>query len=260
MPRFAANLSMMFCEVPFLDRFAEAAAAGFKGVEYLFPYDFSTNDLISCLRDYSLQQVLFNMPAGDWQAGDRGLASIPGRELEFSANLDAMLSYANILGCQRVHMMAGIPPQDISYQQARDTYIRNLQLAARACRSDGITVLIEPINLRDMPGYFLHHQDQALELIEQAGEANIALQMDLYHCQITEGNLAKRIYENIEKIAHMQIAGVPERQEPDCGEVNYPYLFQLIDDLGYNGWVGCEYHPAVQTQAGLGWASAYGIG
>lgn len=260
MPKFAANLSMLFNEVPFLERFAQASQAGFKGVEYLFPYDFEAHELAALLKQHDLEQVLFNMPPGNWEAGERGLASLPGREQEFENALVTSIEYANILGCKKIHMMAGIPLKGTSAQKAEETYIENLQLAARACQPHGITVLIEPINLRDMPGYFLHHQGQAVNLLARAGEPNTALQMDLYHCQISEGDLAKRLQDHFEHIGHFQVAGVPERHEPDCGEINYPYLFELIDSLGYSGWIGCEYRPAKDTQAGLVWAAAYAIG
>ena len=260
MPRFAANLSMMFNEVSFLGRFSEAAQAGFKGVEYLFPYDYSPLELASRLREHGLTQILFNMPPGDWDAGERGLASLPGRESEFDDGLEKMVEYAQALECRQVHMMAGIPPEGTTPLKARDTYVRNLRSAAKACRANGITVLIEPINLRDMPGYYLHHQDQALMLLDEAGEPNTALQMDLYHCQITEGDLAQRICDNFKHIGHFQVAGVPERHEPDHGEINYQYLFNVIDSLGFDGWIGCEYHPAAQTHAGLDWAAKYAIG
>ena len=260
MPRFAANLSMLFNELPFLQRFSKAAAAGFKGVEYLFPYEFSKDVLASYLNKNELEQVLFNMPPGDWDAGERGLACIPGREAEFNDGLEAALEYANALGCHRLHMMAGIVPENTQPQNAQETYIRNLSAAASACRAHNITVLIEPINLRDMPGYFLHHQAQAVNLIQLVGEANIALQMDIYHCQMSQGDLSRHLHDNFEHIGHFQIAGVPGRHEPDNGEIHYPYLFDAIDALGYTGWIGCEYRPATQASDGLAWAAKYGIG
>jgi len=260
MPRFAANLTMMYTEVPFLDRFAAAAIAGFKGVEFLFPYDFPSDVMAEQLHRCGLQQVLFNTPAGNWQAGERGLACLPGREAEFEDNLETVLSYAKALKCKQIHMLAGVPPRECPPHRAKDTFIGNLRKAARICRSHGITVLIEPINHGDMPGYFLHHQAQAIELLELAGEVNIALQMDIYHCQITEGCPSKLIRENFSHIGHFQIAGVPGRHEPDVGVIDYPALFDIIDDLNYDGWIGCEYHPVAQTEAGLAWASPYAIG
>lgn len=260
MPRFAANLSMMFNEVAFVERFAEAAKVGFKGVECLFPYAFSADAIAERLDRYNLQQVLFNMPPGDWRSGERGLASLPGREAEFEDNLEHVLLYARATGCKQVHMMAGIPPSDCSQQLAEDTFVRNLSVAARKLREYGITVMIEPINSGDVPGYFLHHQDQAIDLLKRADEPNTALQMDLYHCHLTEGNLATHIRDNISHIGHFQIAGAPGRHEPDIGEINYPALFDIIDSLNYSGWVSCEYRPTAQTQAGLGWAAPFDIG
>jgi hydroxypyruvate isomerase len=257
MPRLAANLAMMFNEVSFMDRFARAATSEFKAVEILFPYEWSPDELASQLDKNNLQLALFNMPPGNEQAGEKGLASLPGREGEFENGLEAVLNYANALDCRQVHMMAGIPGENISPQLAGDTFVNNLKKAARVCHDNNIKVLIEPINLYDMPGYFLNTQSQAIDLIARADEPNIALQMDFYHCQITEGNLTRHLRDNIKQIAHIQIAGPPDRHEPDTGEINYPYLFNLIDDLGYQGWIGCEYRPAGNTEAGLGWAAPY---
>jgi len=259
MPKLAANLSMLFNEVPFLERFAAAARAGFTGVEFLFPYHHAPEDLAAALRVNGLAQALFNLPPGDWEAGERGLAALPGREAEFQAGLERALPYAQALGCRRVHMMAGIPPEGADRMACRDAYVANLRVAAAFFAPHGVAVLAEPINSRDMPGYFLNHQGQAVALIEAAGAANSGLQMDFYHCQIVDGDLASHLRANFAHIRHIQIAGVPERHEPDRGEVNYPYLFDLMDELGYDGWVGCEYRPAGDTLAGLGWARAYGI-
>ncbi len=259
MPKLAANLSMLFTEVPFLERFAAAARAGFTGVEFLFPYGHAPEDLAEALRANGLEQALFNLPPGDWQAGERGLAALPGRETEFQAGLDRALPYAQALGCRRVHMMAGIPPEGADRLTCRDVYVSNLRAAAAFFAPHGVSVLAEPINSRDVPGYFLNHQSQAVALLEAAGAANTGLQMDFYHCQIVDGDLASHLRANFTQIRHVQIAGVPERHEPDSGEVNYPYLFDLLDELGYDGWVGCEYRPAGDTLAGLGWARAYGI-
>ena len=259
MPKLAANLSMMFNENPFLERFAAAARAGFKGVEFLFPYDYAPEDLAGALRDNGLEQALFNLPPGDWEGGERGLAALPGREAEFQAGLARALPYAQALGCRRVHMMAGIPPEGTSRLTCRDAYVANLRAAAAFFAPHGVSVLAEPINARDIPGYFLNYQGQAVALLEAAGAANTGLQMDFYHCQIVDGDLAVHLRANFARIRHIQIAGVPERHEPDRGEVNYPYLLDLMDELGYEGWVGCEYRPADDTLAGLGWARAYGI-
>jgi hydroxypyruvate isomerase len=259
MPKLAANLSMMFNEMPFLERFAAAARAGFNGVEFLFPYDHAPEDLAEALRGNGLEQALFNLPAGDWAAGERGLAALPGREAEFQAGLDRALPYAQALGCRRVHMMAGIPPEGADRLACRDAYVANLRAAAAFFAPHGVSVLAEPINSRDIPGYFLNSQGQAVALLETAGAANTGLQMDFYHCQIVDGDLATHLRAHFTTIRHIQVAGVPERHEPDRGEVNFPYLFDLIDELGYGGWVGCEYRPAGDTLAGLGWSRAYGI-
>jgi hydroxypyruvate isomerase len=258
-PKLAANLSMLFNEVPFLERFAAAARAGFTGVEFLFPYDHKAEDLAQALRDNGLEQALFNLPPGDWQAGERGLAALAGREADFQAGLERALPYAQALNCRRVHMMAGIPPEGVDRLACRKAYVASLRAAAAFFAPHGVAVLVEPINNRDMPGYFLNHQGQAVALIEAAGAANAGLQMDFYHCQIVDGDLANHLRANFAHIRHIQIAGVPERHEPDRGEVNYLYLFDLLDELGYDGWVGCEYRPAGDTRAGLGWARAYGI-
>lgn len=257
MPKLAANLTMMFSEVPFLDRFERAAGAGFKAVEFQFPYDHSPNDIAARLKDNNLQLVLFNMPPGDWDSGDRGMASIPGREAEFMTAVDNSLQYAKAMGCHQIHMMAGIPPVGVSDALASDTYLRNLEIAAATCRSEGVNVLIEPLNQTDMPGYFLNRQQQAIDLIASVEEANVGLQMDLYHCLMTEGNPARLLRDNFSHISHIQIAGVPGRHEPDVGEMKYTDLIALIDELGYGGFIGCEYFPAGETTAGLGWASSY---
>ena len=263
MPRFAANLSMLYNEHALLDRFAAAAADGFKAVEYLFPYAFAADDLAARLRDNGLQQVLFNGPPGDWERGERGLACLPGREDEFKRGIEQALSYAAALRCPRLHVMAGLAPEGSERATLRAAYLTNLAWAAAQAAPLGIDVLIEPINARDIPRYFLNRQDQAHEAIADIGVANLKVQMDLYHCQIVEGDLAKKIEKYVPggAVGHLQIAGVPERHEPDLGEVNYPYLFELIDRLGYGGWIGCEYRPRLATpggtSAGLGWFQPY---
>ena len=258
MPRFAANLSMMYPELEFTERFAASARDGFKAVEFLFPYDFPAAALRRCLDDNGLQQVLFNTVPGDFAAGDRGLACLPGRQAEFLAGVDRAIDYAGELGCPRVHAMAGLAPAGSERALLRDTYLANLAEAARRCRTAGLDLLIEPINLRDIPGYFLNTQAEAHQVVKEVGAANLKVQMDLYHCQIVEGDLAMRIRAWLAGVGHIQIAGVPQRHEPDVGEVNYPYLFALLDELGYQGWIGCEYRPAGgskqgTTSAGLGW-------
>lgn len=260
MPRFAANLSMMFGEVPFLERFAAAAAAGFGGVEYLFPYDHPVEVLAERLAATGLRQILFNMPPGDWAAGERGLACLPGRQADFEAGIERALIYAEALDCRLLHAMAGIPPAGADMAACQAVYVRNLRAAAAEAARHGVTVLVEPINRRDMPGYFLSSQDHARETLAAVAADNLAIQLDLYHCQITGGDLATTIRSQLPLTRHVQIAGVPDRHEPDQGEVNYPYLFDLLDTLGYAGWIGCEYRPRAGTRDGLGWARAYGIG
>ncbi len=252
MPRFAANLSMLYPELDFMDRFEAAAKDGFQGVEYLFPYAWQADDIAAHLKANKLQQVLFNAPPGDWDAGERGLACIAGREAEFLAGIERALEYARQLACPRIHVMAGIVP---AAGKAHATYVANLRAAAALAAPRGVTLMIEPINGRDMPGYFLQRQDQAHALLDEIGAANVQVQMDLYHCQIAEGDLATKLRQYLPtgRVGHLQIAGVPGRHEPDVGEIHYPYLFALLDALGYAGWVGCEYLPAGATSAGLGW-------
>jgi 2-dehydrotetronate isomerase len=259
MPQFAANLSMLYQEYAFLDRFEAAAQDGFRAVEFLFPYAFAKEDIAARLHTHGLEQVLFNAPPGDWDAGERGIASLPGRESEFRAGMVQALEYAAALDCPRIHAMAGLIPDGATAQALYPTYIGNLRWAAREAAKTGREVLIEPINPRDMPGYYLNRQDMAHQVVADVGEPNLKVQMDLYHCQIVEGDLAMKLrkYLSTGKVAHLQIAGVPQRHEPDVGEVNYSYLFALLDELGYRGWVGCEYRPADThaggTSAGLGW-------
>jgi hydroxypyruvate isomerase len=257
MPRFAANLSLMFNEVPFPERFARAAAAGFKAVEFMFPYDHAPSEVASWLKHAGLENVLFNMPPGDWAAGDRGLAAVPGREAEFRAGLAKALDYAEALGTPRLHAMAGPVPTGVDPAAWQRTYVDNLRHAAQALARRGLTLVIEPINHRDVPGYFLNTHAQAVAVLDSVGEANLMIQMDFYHAQITEGDLAVTLKRNLARIGHVQIAGVPDRDEPDQGEVNYPYLFKLLDTLGYAGWIGCEYRPRAGTEAGLGWLEGW---
>jgi 2-dehydrotetronate isomerase len=269
MPKFAANLSMLYPEFPFLDRFKAAATDGFKAVEFLFPDAFDANEIASQLKANDLQQVLFNAPPGGvdaasidraWANGDKGTACIPGREAEFREGFALALRYADALSCPRVHVMAGLLPANVSLETAQITYVSNLRWAANEAANAGIDVLIEPINTRDIPRFFLNRQDDAHALIEAIGASNLKVQMDLYHCQIVEGDVAMKIrkYLPTGRVGHFQIAGVPERHEPNVGEVNYPYLFDVIDQLGYDGWIGCEYRPQRGsepggTSAGLAW-------
>ena len=279
MPRFAANLSMMYPDLPFLDRFEAAAKDGFTAVEYLFPYAFAKEELVERLQANNLQQVLFNAPPGGtdaasidraWNGGDKGITCIPGREDEFRAGVALALDYAQALGCPRIHLMAGLLPAGVSREAAQRTYVANLRWAAAEAARYGRDVLIEPINTRDIPGFFLNRQDQAHALVAEVGASNIKVQMDLYHCQIVEGDVAIKIRQYLPtgRVGHFQIAGVPERHEPDIGEVNYPYLFGVIDEVaaqcGWDGWIGCEYKPKRGgqlggTSAGLGWFGAYRV-
>lgn len=253
MPRFAANLSMLYPQHEFLDRFAAAAADGFEAVEFLFPYDYSANELKQRLSDNGLVQALFNAPPGDWAAGERGIATLPGREDEFRSGFDRALEYAAVLGNTRVHVMAGLLTAESDRARHHGVYLQNLAYAADQAGKAGITVLLEPINTRDMPGFFLNRQDQAQAICKEAGATNLKVQFDCYHCQIVEGDLATTLRRDFDRIGHIQIAGVPDRHEPDQGEVNYPYLFELMDHLGYDGWVGCEYRPKGDTSTGLQW-------
>jgi hydroxypyruvate isomerase len=253
MPRFAANLSMMFTDVPFLERFGRAAAAGFEGVEFLFPYEHPAEAIAAELDRHGLTQALFNLPPGDFAKGERGIACLPGREAEFREGVETALRYAAATRCRALHCMAGLLPEGADRTRHEAVYVENLRHAARRCAEAGITLVIEPINTRDIPGYFLNYQHQARRIVERVGEPNLKLQLDLYHCQIMEGDLARHIREFADITAHVQIAGVPERHEPDLGEVNYPYLFAVLDELGYGGWVGCEYRPKGRTEDGLGW-------
>lgn len=262
MIRLAANLSMLFTEHDFLDRFAAAADAGFRGVEYLFPYAHAPETLRAALDENGLEQVLFNLPPGDWEAGERGIASLPGREAEFRESVVEALRYAEHLDCPRVHAMAGLLPEDADAEVRAahyTTYIDNLRFAAREATKAGREVLIEPINTRDMPGYFLSRQGQAEAVFEAVGADNLRLQFDLYHCQIMEGDLIRHLERQFARIGHVQVAGVPGRHEPDVGEVHYPAIFEHLAALGYDGWVGCEYRPAGATRAGLGWGRDYGL-
>ncbi|MEA3121481.1 MAG: 2-dehydrotetronate isomerase [Paraburkholderia sp.] len=256
MPRFAANLTMMYTEHPFIERFAAAARDGFRAVEFLFPYECAASELKARLDSHGLAQVLFNAPPGDWAGGERGIAALPGREEEFKRGIDTALEYAAVLGNRKVHVMAGMIANG-DRERHRDVYLRNIAHAAQAARTAGITILIEPINTRDMPGYFLNRQDDAHAICRELGASNVQVQFDCYHCQIVEGDLATKLKRDIAGIGHIQVAGVPERHEPDVGEVNYPYLFELIDALGYDGWIGCEYRPRAGTSAGLGWFAPY---
>lgn len=253
MPRFAANISLMYPEHPFVERFAAAAADGFAAVEFLFPYEYPAADLRARLDDHGLALALFNAPPGDWTAGERGMAGIPGREAEFRDSIARALDYAGTLGNDKLHVMAGLVPADADPARHRAVYLENLAYAARTAAPQGVTILIEPLNPRDMPGYLLRRQDEAQAIRNEVGADNLKVQFDCYHCQIVEGDVATKLRRDIDGIGHIQIAGVPGRHEPDVGELHYPYLFDVMDELGYAGWVGCEYRPRAGTSAGLEW-------
>jgi len=253
MPKFCANITMLFNELLFLERFAAAAQAGFKGVEYLFPYDYDKNALAEALQKNGLTQVLHNLPAGDWSKGERGIACHPKRKNEFQDGVGRAIEYATALGCKQVNCLAGIRPPHVDPNEARETFITNLQFAAPKFADVGIKLLIEPINTRDIPGFFLNYSKQALDIIKAVGSNNLFLQYDIYHMQIMEGDLARGIESNLALIPHMQLADNPGRNEPGTGEINFPFLFRHIDKIGYQGWIGCEYKPATTTTAGLGW-------
>ena len=256
MPKFAANLSFLFTDAAFSERFRRAAAAGFKGVEYLFPYEFPADEVAAWLQAAGLEQVLFNLPPGDWAAGERGLACLPQREDEFAASIELALQYAVALDCKRLHCMAGLRPAGVSDDELTETYVANLRLAAGRLATIGATLMIEPINSRiDMPGYWLDDIGKGFRLLEAVDRNNVKLQYDIYHAQIIAGDLARTLEANIGRIGHIQIADNPGRHEPGSGEINYPFLFDLLDRLGYDGWVGCEYKPLTTTEAGLGWLS-----
>ncbi len=265
MPQFAANLSMMYPDMDFLDRFEAAAKDGFKAVEYLFPYAYAAEKLAARLKGNGLQQVLFNMPPGGidpasisqaWEQGVRGTACIPGREAEYQAGVKLAMHYAEVLNCPRIHSMAGLLPSGVTRAQAQDTLVANLKWACQTVKAQGLDVLLEPINPRGIPGFFVNRQDHAHEILAQVGEPNLKVQMDLFHCQIVEGDVTTKVerYLPTGNVGHFQIADVPLRHEPGTGELNWPYLFDLIDrvsaECGWQGWVGCEYVPADVTQGG----------
>jgi hydroxypyruvate isomerase len=257
MPKFAANLTMLFNELEFLARFEAAAKAGFRGVEYLFPYPFPKERLAEELSRHQLVQVLHNLPAGDWAAGERGIAVDPSRVGEFQEGVGKAIEYATALGCKQVNCLAGITPKDVTAEQAQKTFIDNLKFAAPKLAAANIKLLIEPINTRDIPGFFLSGSKQALAIMDEVGSPNLLLQYDIYHMQIMEGDLAPTIQRNLARIAHLQLADNPGRNEPGTGEINYPFLFQFLDNLGYDGWIGCEYKPKTTTLEGLGWIKAF---
>ena len=262
MPRLSANLSYLFSERPFLERFGAAAACGFRAVEHQFPYtEASESAIAQRVREHDLEVVVFNVPQGG--EGERGLGGLPGREAEFQEAVDLALSYCRTAGCPRLHAMWGVPPEATSYEESRATFVANLRNAAPRAAEAGVTLLVEALNPRDNPGYPLNRQADAHALVAEVGAANVKVQFDLYHCQLVEGGVAEKLKAYLGtpdcNVGHIQIAGPPDRLEPDAGELNYAWLLPLIDELGYEGWVGCEYRPAAGTEAGLGWALPWGI-
>lgn len=256
MPRFSANLSFLFGEVPFLERFEAAARAGFRAVEFTFPYEWQAQDVAARAKRHGLDVVLFNAPPGDYASGERGLASLPGREHEFAASITTGLRYARELACRRMHVMAGTLPADADAaerERRRRLYVRQLRFACEEAAAQGVTITIEPLNPRDMPGYFISTQAEAHEIREAVGAPNLKVQFDLYHAQIVEGDLTGKLRRYLPHVGHVQIAGVPGRHEPDVGEINYRWIFRVLDELHYDGYVGCEYRPVAGTLEGLGW-------
>jgi hydroxypyruvate isomerase len=257
MPKFAANLSMLFTEVDFLDRFSAAARAGFKGVEYLFPYDFEKEALVERLGSNGLTQVLHNLPAGDWAAGERGIACLPDRIGEFQDGVGKAVDYATALGCTQINCLAGKAPEAVDDDRVRGILVDNLKFAAEKLGEAGIKLLVEAINTYDIPGFYVNRTDQALGILDAVGSDNAYYQYDIYHMQRMEGELTNTIQQNLSRIAHLQLADNPGRHEPGTGEINYDHLFRFVDEIGYAGWIGCEYVPAGTTEEGLGWIASY---
>ena len=257
MPRFCANLGFLFCEEEFLARFELAARNGFRAVEFPFPYDYDKDDLAARARAAGLEVALFNLHAGDWANGERGIACMPARISEFRDSVARTIEYAKTLGCTRVNCLSGIAPPRVPAEKLRETFLSNVRFAAGELGREGITLMIEPINTRTIPGFYLRNSGQALALMDEAGAANVKLQYDVFHMQIMEGDLVRTIEAHIDRIGHIQIADVPDRHEPGTGEINYPFLFAQIDRAGYQGWIGCEYAPVGRTEDGLGWLRPY---
>ena len=256
MPQFAANLTMLFNESPFMERFEKAAQSGFQAVEFLFPYAFSAQDIKQKLEENKLQLVLHNLPAGDWDAGERGIACLPDRVAEFQAGVSKAIEYAKVLGVKQLNCLAGKIPAGADLDLLRKTFVSNLRYASAELKKANIKLLIEPINTFDIPGFYLSKTQQAVEIINEVDSDNLFIQYDIYHAQRMEGELANTMENNLSKIGHIQLADNPGRNEPGTGEINYGYLFKFIDRIGYQGWIGCEYKPATNTQAGLGWIQA----
>jgi hydroxypyruvate isomerase len=257
MPKFAANLTMLYNEVDFIDRFDAAAGDGFKGVEYLFPYAYPKEKLAEALQRNGLTQVLHNLPAGDWAAGERGIACLPDRVGEFQDGVGRTIEYAQALGCKQVNCLIGLTPDGVAADKVRRTVVDNLKFAAGKLKQAGIRLLTEPINTRDIPRFYLCGTQQAIDIMDEVGSDNLWLQYDIYHMQIMEGDLAPTIERNFKRIAHFQLADNPGRHEPGTGEINYPFLYGFIDGLGYDGWIGAEYKPKAKTADGIGWVKPY---
>ena len=257
MPRFAANLTMLFNEVSFLERFALAKSSGFNAVEFLFPYSFDVEAIKSALDQYSLKLVLHNLPAGDWDAGERGIACLPDRVTEFRSGVTKAIEYATILGVPQLNCLAGKAPIGSNPKVLHDTFVANLQYAASELKKVGLKLLIEPINTFDIPGFYLSRTEQGIAILDAVGADNAFLQYDIYHAQRMEGELANTIQKNLSRIAHIQLADNPGRNEPGTGEIHYDYLFKFLDRIGYTGHIGCEYKPLKSTLAGLGWMDSY---
>lgn len=257
MPKLCANLTMLFTEVAFPDRFAKAAAAGFKGVEFLFPYDFPAAQLAGLLQQHGLTLVLHNLPAGDFAGGERGIAVLPDRVGEFQAGVGRAIEYAKALGCKQLNCLVGKTPAGVPADTVQRTLLDNLRFAAAALDKEGIRLLVEPLNAQDVPGFHLVHTRDALAVFDAVGHPNVWLQYDIFHMQIMEGNLTRTIRDHLPRIAHLQLADNPGRHEPGTGEIHYPNLLRFIDEAGYTGWIGCEYVPAAGTEAGLGWSKTY---
>lgn len=254
MPRFSANLSMLYPELPFTERFAAAAKDGFKTVEYLGPYDLPVEEVTELLKKNGLEQALFNVPSGNWAGGERGLGALPDRVEEFRAGVETAIRYARALDCTRVNVLAGIAPQGVAADVLERTLVENLRYAAPRMKDAGVKLLLEPINLRDIPDFFVSRTDHAERILEKVGSDNLFIQYDFYHMQVMQGDLIATFERLKGRIAHVQIADNPGRNEPGTGEINYPFIFEALDRLGYDGWVGCEYKSSSGSGAGLSWA------
>jgi hydroxypyruvate isomerase len=257
MTKFSANLTMMFTEVDFLERFEKASANGFDAVEYMFPYDWPAEQLQECLQRHNQQQILFNLPVDEWAAGGRGIACIPGKEQQFQENVGRAISYAKVLDCSMLNVLVGLTPDGENRDKVRKTLVDNLRFAADELAKEGVTLLVEALNYRDVPGFHLVGSKDSVELIEEVDRPNLKFQYDIYHMQRMEGELINTVTRLMGKIGHIQLADNPGRHEPGTGEINFTNLFEAIDRAGYQGWIGCEYIPAAETEAGLGWLAQY---